>query len=143
MNIQSRHWRDRIDIEQPGFHNNVKDIATELIAIMCRKQLDYGPDNINNAYGGALNGLLVRMGDKYERIKNLTIINDSNINDTKTAVNEPLEDSFIDLANYCIIALMVLKDQWPKGQTECEQSQPSPVSLPQSPAASQPSTPIV
>jgi hypothetical protein len=29
------------------------------------------------------------------------------------AQNEPLEDSYKDLANYAIIALMVLREKWP------------------------------
>ena len=93
----------------PRFIRNVETIAADLAALLVAKQHDYGPGNINNAYGGPINGLLVRMGDKYERIKHLTA------NNTQ-AKNEPLRDSFKDLANYCIIALMLIDGQWPTNQ---------------------------
>ena len=47
------------------------DIIDELGNLLISKQRDYGPGNINNAYGGPINGLMVRMGDKFERLKNL------------------------------------------------------------------------
>ncbi len=64
------------------------------------------PKNISQSPGGPLNGLRVRMWDKVARINNL-------IDTGKDAKNESLEDSFADLANYSIIALMVLKGKWP------------------------------
>lgn len=105
------------------FIRHVENIAADLAALLIAKQGDYGAGNINNAYGGALNGLLVRMGDKYERIKHLTA---NSIN----PANEPLIDSFKDLANYSIIALMVLDGRWPtnEGEYPCETSLQSPSS---------------
>ena len=85
----------------------VQDIALEMAALLAKKQVDYGPDNINNAFGGPINGLLVRMGDKFERLKHLY--------STGTKPNfEAIEDSFKDLANYAIIAIMVERGVWPK-----------------------------
>ena len=57
--------------------------------------------------GGPLNGLRVRIHDKVARINNL-------IESQKVAQHESLEDSFKDLANYAIIALLVLKGKWPE-----------------------------
>jgi len=51
--------------------NNFEDILNELRIIMVRKHQDYGPFNIANAPGGAMNGLLVRMHDKMARLENL------------------------------------------------------------------------
>ena len=48
------------------FENNVVVIANELSDLLVSKQVDYGPGNINNAFGGPMNGLLVRMGDKFD-----------------------------------------------------------------------------
>jgi len=45
------------------------------------------------------------MHDKLARINNLT---DNNL----TPENEPLEDSFKDMANYAIIGLLVLRGKW-------------------------------
>jgi hypothetical protein len=78
----------------------------QLHRTLVKKQNDYGPGNIANAPGGALNGLRVRIYDKVSRINNL-------IDSGKEPENESLQDSFLDLANYAIIALMVLNEQWP------------------------------
>jgi hypothetical protein len=75
--------------------------------LLIKKHHDYGPKNISQSPGGPLNGLRVRMWDKIARINNLL---DSGV----TPSNESLRDSFIDLLNYCAIAMMVLDDTWPK-----------------------------
>jgi|TARA_R110000822_G_scaffold278615_1_gene400470 hypothetical protein len=86
--------------------NNFEDILTELRIIMIRKHQDYGPYNIANAPGGAMNGLLVRMHDKMARLENLYYKK----NDTPNY--ESIEDTFLDLANYAIIGLLVQRRQW-------------------------------
>jgi hypothetical protein len=73
--------------------------------LLLRKHRDYGPTNISRAPGGAINGLQVRIHDKVARINHL-IENDAQ------PENESLRDSFMDLANYAVIALMVLDDTW-------------------------------
>jgi hypothetical protein len=75
--------------------------------VLVKKQSDYGPKNIAMAPGGALNGLRVRMHDKLSRINHL-------IESGVTPENESLKDSFLDLANYSIIAMMVLDGKWPE-----------------------------
>lgn len=85
------------------------DIIDELGNLLISKQRDYGPGNINNAFGGPLNGLMVRMGDKWERLKNL-------LASGETPQHESIEDSFKDLANYCIIAMMVQRGKWPENK---------------------------
>lgn len=85
------------------------DIIDELGNLLISKQRDYGPGNINNAFGGPINGLMVRMGDKFERLKNLLASGNS-------PQHESIEDSFKDLANYCIIAMMVTRGKWPENK---------------------------
>ena len=85
------------------------DIIDELGNLLISKQRDYGPGNINNAYGGPINGLMVRVGDKFERLKNL-------LASGHTPEHESIEDSFKDLANYCIIAMMVTRGTWPENK---------------------------
>jgi len=89
------------------FAADVWSVLDEIGNLLITKQADYGPGNINNAHGGPINGLLVRIGDKFERLKNLyksgTVPN-----------HEPIEDSFKDMANYAVIALMVERGLWPK-----------------------------
>lgn len=90
-----------------AFEANVNYIVDEISTLLVNKQADYGPGNVNNAFGGPMNGLLVRIGDKFERIKHLySSGNKPNF--------EAIEDSFKDLANYAIIALMVERGVWPK-----------------------------
>ena len=76
-----------------------------LAELLIKKQKDYGPKNISDSPGGPLNGLRVRMFDKLARINNL-------VETGATPENESLRDSFMDIANYATIALMVLDGKW-------------------------------
>ena len=87
--------------------NELTQVTQELGDLLISKHRDYGPKNISDAPGGAINGLRVRMHDKLARINNLF---DSR-NEPK---HESLEDSFIDMANYAIIGILLLRDKWDK-----------------------------
>jgi len=67
------------------------------------KQYDYGPENISN-FGDI--GVLVRLNDKIERLKNLMFNN-------KEAHNESIIDTWIDISNYGLIGLMCAINIWP------------------------------
>jgi hypothetical protein len=54
------------------------------------------------------------MNDKMQRLINL------NYNQALEASNESIRDSYEDLANYCVIALMVLDGEW-EGVTDGNQ----------------------
>jgi hypothetical protein len=86
--------------------NDIDDILTELKAILVKKQEDYGPLNISLAPGGPYNGLRVRMFDKLQRFSHLVE------NDNDTPNYESIRDTFIDLANYAIIGILVQNGQW-------------------------------
>lgn len=88
------------------FDRDVRYRFDECLELLLRKHKDYSGRNIAQAPGGALNGLRVRMHDKMVRINNL-------IDKGVAPEYEPLRDSFLDLANYSIIALMVLDGVWP------------------------------
>ena len=96
-----------VDIESATFDAEVSLVYAELQDLLMSKHNDYGPKNIADAPGGAINGLRVRMHDKLARINNLY---DSNSNPN----HESLEDSFKDMANYAIIGLLVLRGKWDK-----------------------------
>ena len=85
--------------------SDVDTILNELRSIMMKKQEDYGPLNIALAPGGAMNGLRVRMYDKLARLNNMA-------DKGGTPNYESIEDTFIDLANYAIIGLLVQRGQW-------------------------------
>jgi len=76
----------------------------ETTRVFAKKQADYGPQNIAE-FG--LAGVIVRLNDKMARIKHLI---------GRQAMNEPLADSFLDVANYGLIALMILDGEWPNVQ---------------------------
>jgi hypothetical protein len=102
-----KEYKYVFDVPEPNqFELDIWEISDTLTNLLIKKHADYGPKNISQSPGGPLNGLRVRMWDKVARINNL-------IDTGKDAQNESLEDSFADLANYSIIALMVLKGKWP------------------------------
>jgi hypothetical protein len=95
-----------VDSKLRKLEQDVEAIHKELKEIILKKQQDYGPLNISLAPGGPYNGLRVRMFDKLQRFSNLVDTN----NDTPNF--ESLRDTFIDLANYAIIGILVQSGQW-------------------------------
>lgn len=89
------------------FTQAVAQTYAEAEELLLRKHKDYGPKNISGSPGGPLNGLRVRMHDKMARINNL-------IDSGAVPENESLRDSFIDMANYALIALLVIDEKWDK-----------------------------
>lgn len=100
-----------------NFNDAIHSIANEIAELVVSKQKDYGTGNILNSPAGPENGIIVRLFDKAARIDNLTdkailkLQNDmaKNVKEFlhKLAKNEPLEDSWKDVAGYSLIALMV------------------------------------
>jgi plasmid replication initiation protein len=103
----NRQTKQSVSGSNTEFAFNVWSIMDEIGNLLITKQMDYGPGNINNAHGGPINGLLVRIGDKFERLKNL-------FKSGTTPKYESIEDSFKDMANYAVIALMIQRGVWPK-----------------------------
>jgi hypothetical protein len=89
------------------FEETVREYAYDNTQLLLSKHRDYGPTNISNAPGGALNGLRVRIHDKVARINHL-------IDNGADPEHESLRDSFLDLANYALIAQLVIDGKWPK-----------------------------
>lgn len=91
------------------FDNDVYDIIESNADLLISKHHDYGPLNVagwDRTTTSALTGLRVRMWDKICRINHL-------LDNDLHAQHESLEDSFRDLANYAVIAQMVLSGRWP------------------------------
>lgn len=86
-------------------------LLEELSAIHERKNHDYSQDDdplSNFKAASALGvmpskGVMVRMSDKWSRIQQLS--------SGKTAKNESLRDSLIDLAAYSLLAILLLDEQ--------------------------------
>ena len=89
------------------FNEAVQQKFQHAKSVLLSKHKDYGPTNISLSPGGPLNGLRVRMHDKLARINHL-------IDTGVSPEHESLKDSFLDLANYAIIAMLVLDDEWDK-----------------------------
>jgi hypothetical protein len=87
------------------FEKNAGQVYSEALAVLVKKQMDYGPKNIADAPGGPLNGLRVRMHDKLSRINHL-------LDNGADPENEALIDSFLDMMNYAAIGQMVLLGTW-------------------------------
>jgi hypothetical protein len=78
----------------------VQEILSEMVSVFAAKNADYG--NAFRLWGPA--GLVVRIGDKYLRIKQLLECGNARVRDEKMA------DTAIDLANYSVMLLMLLKE---------------------------------
>ena len=85
--------------------------------LFLHKQHDYGPGNISvgsqlkttEEVNLSLIGLWFRMNDKIQRLKTLLM------GGKKAAVNgEPMEDAFLDVSNYGIMATIVKNGKWGK-----------------------------
>ena len=83
--------------EPTTFEEAVDEVLRELREILIDKQRDYGYSNITD-FGEF--GVLVRLNDKVCRLKNLLTKN-------REPKNESINDSWVDTANYAIIALML------------------------------------
>jgi len=103
--------------EYPELADEFIQIQKEMYEMFARKHMDYGLNNI--ALGGdilnnkddkkfSLTGLCIRLTDKISRLKNLLI------NGRSFVQGEGMEDTFIDIANYGIIGLLVGRDKWKK-----------------------------
>jgi len=76
------------------------EIINDCRELLISKQRDYGPRNIL-IFGHA--GVVVRMTDKIERLANLTQA-------TQKPRYESLEDTYMDIINYCMIGLLLHHD---------------------------------
>ena len=92
-----------------------QDMQFEQWELFCKKQKDYGPKNISvgtnleteEEVKLALTGLWFRMNDKMQRFQQIVINN-------QEPENESLMDTFMDLANYALIAQLVKEKVWGK-----------------------------
>jgi len=106
----------QMEKEWPEMTQEFKRLQREQYELFCRKQHDYGPGNISvgtqlqtdDEIKLSLTGLWFRVNDKVQRIKNLLMGN------RESAVDEPLEDAFLDMSNYGIMATIVKNGKWGK-----------------------------
>jgi len=107
----------QMEEEWPEMTKEFKKIQREQYELFLHKQHDYGPGNISvgtqlqtpEEVKLSLTGLWFRMNDKLQRVKTLLL------GDKQSAVkNEPLEDAYLDVSNYGIMATLVGRGKWGK-----------------------------
>lgn len=91
----------------PAFVFAVMSVFDEAQDILLGRQKDYGPGNIAGGYPTPLIALVTRMNDKLERIKHILS------KDGEAVYGERLRDSWLDLANYALIGILVQDGNWP------------------------------
>ena len=106
-----------LESEYPQMTKEFKRLQKVQYETFCRKQLDYGPGNISvgtqlktvEEVKLSLTGLWFRMNDKIQRLKTLLM------GERQAFVkDEPIEDSYMDVSNYGIMAAIVKNGKWGK-----------------------------
>lgn len=100
----------------PETTNEFKKIMREQYELFCKKQLNYGPDNISvgtrlsnpDEIKLSLTGLWFRTNDKIQRLKQLVVLGKEDV------VGESIQDTYSDLSVYGIIAQIVSRQKWGK-----------------------------
>ena len=88
------------------------------LEVLLSKHRDYGPKNIADSPGGALNGLRVRLHDKLARLNNL-------VDSGASPEHEGLIDTALDIANYGTIMALVLSGHWPGAEVPTAKDGPA------------------
>ena len=99
----------------PELSKEFQSIQQEQYELFAGKMMDYGLSNISLGSDLStkedktlsLTGIWLRCNDKINRLKNLMKRDGKNYVD-----GERMIDSFIDIANYGIIAMMVIRNKW-------------------------------
>ena len=108
---------EQMEKEWPEMTTEFKRIQKEQYELFLHKQHDYGPGNISvgtnlqtqDEVHLSLTGLWFRMNDKLQRLKTLLLSGRK-----KAVEGEPMEDAYLDVSNYGIMATIVGRGKWGK-----------------------------
>ena len=108
---------EQMELEWSEMTKEFKRLQKEQYELFLHKQHDYGPGNISvgtqlqteDEIHLSLTGLWFRMNDKIQRLKNLLMSGREN-----AVEGEPMEDAFLDVSNYGIMATIVKNGKWGK-----------------------------
>ena len=103
--------------EWPQMTAEFRKLQREQYELFLHKQHDYGPGNISvgtqlqtpDEIKLSLTGLWFRMNDKLQRLKTLLLSGREN-----AVEGEPMEDAYLDVSNYGIMATIVGRGKWGK-----------------------------
>ena len=106
----------QMEKEWPEMTAEFRRLQQEQYELFLKKQHHYGPGNISvgtqlqtdEEVHLSLTGLWFRMNDKIQRLKNMLM------SKRDSAVDEPLEDAYLDVSNYGIMATIVKNNKWGK-----------------------------
>ncbi len=115
--LQSHPIVEQMENEWPEMTTEFQRLQREQYELFCRKQHDYGPGNISvgtqlvtsEEIKLSLTGLWFRMNDKIQRLKTLLMSGKDN-----AVQGEPIEDAYLDVSNYGIMATIVKNGKWGK-----------------------------
>ena len=82
-----------------------KQICDELNALYAKKNHDYGDSFHISFVEEGMSMPRIRLGDKFNRFKNLSRNNNPEVND------ESIRDTLIDLANYAIMTILEMENE--------------------------------
>ena len=107
----------QMEEDWPQMTAEFRRLQREQYELFLNKQHDYGPGNISvgtqlqtkEEIHLSLTGLWFRMNDKIQRLKTLLMSGRQN-----AVEGEPLEDAFLDVSNYGIMATIVKNGKWGK-----------------------------
>ena len=108
---------EQMEKEWPEMTKEFRRLQREQYELFLKKQHDYGPGNISvgtqlqteEEVHLALTGLWFRMNDKIQRLKTLLMGKRGN-----AVEGEPMEDAYLDVSNYGIMATIVKNGKWGK-----------------------------
>ena len=101
-----------------------KAILKDMLEIRTRKRTDYSRpyadargDGLANLITTGWEGVVVRLRDKIDRLNGFAL--QSLIEGKTQATNEPVEDAFLDAANYAVLGLILYRQNvsWRKDGT--------------------------
>ena len=107
---------EHMEEDWPEMTTEFKRLQQVQYELFLCKQHDYGPGNIavgtqlqtQDEIHLSLTGLWFRMNDKIQRLRNMLL------SGRESAVDEPLEDAYLDISNYGIMATIVKNGKWGK-----------------------------
>ena len=117
VNSKSTSIIKQMEKEWPEMTKEFKRLQRLQYELFCHKQHDYGPGNISvgtqlqteEEIHLSLTGLWFRMNDKIQRLKTLLMTKRDN-----AVEGEPMEDAYLDVSNYGIMATIVKNGKWGK-----------------------------
>lgn len=120
LTLQSQHdilCEERFERGPHTVENNNKlqihqDICDQIHTLYCKKNADYGDSAYKTFKDFGIVSVAIRISDKFNRFINLIK------HPTIAVVEESIVDTLMDMAGYCILAVMFLKEEEDEGRKD-------------------------